>query len=531
MSPVSNISTENIDALDRSSPTPSTSSLERYLATPASEEAVPFGALKVQAESIGMESSHTHLSSALLHTPQRAFSTAGSESSASSAISVQSWSSQLSVDSRGSRRGRKRWSCPKKPTTASTKTAVLGMEQFLQDQAIEPVKMLPPSKHRAVELGIFNGDTILWPHPQEPPNETESDKAVSHAYFCTWPGCSSTFRHPFEWVRHEEAVHYCPFHWICCSERSLHTPNQPSHCFICGERHTNIVQHLIREHFTQCAEKPQSERTFLRQDQLAQHIKRVHFKPVGVNQAIPKWLFDLWKLDNPQLLVSPSFLRCGFCGETCSSWIERQEHVSKHMKDGACKLAWWPDRAPAPALEKKEADTFTCPTCSQQFISATVAAQLHPQCESWSCRYLHDMHSIFKTCQSSFTVLRSECTLCYFEVVGRDRDGAVYTDFLTSHAETHSLRSCDQEIFYDREQFKLHLIDKHARIKHRRSHHTSFAMSGLHKGGQNSWRRVQFLERYGTKVIMRTLLPFEENVLCPSKQHGYTTQVVGEIQS
>lgn len=184
-----------------------------------------------------------------------------------------------------------------------------------------------------------------------PPDEAESATLLSPEYFCTWPDCPSTFKHRFEWVRHEEAIHYCPYHWICCSEPSLRTSIEVAHCFICGYHYTNLVEHLIQEYFTECTDKPESKRTFLRQDQLAQHIRRAHFKPVGVDHALPKWLLDVWKHNNPQLLASSPLLRCGFCGKPCASWTERQDHVFEHLKNGICKFAWWPDRASAPTVQ------------------------------------------------------------------------------------------------------------------------------------------------------------------------------------
>jgi len=51
--------------------------------------------------------------------PTRAFSTAGSESSMGSHTSLRSWGSLMSVDSRGPRRGRKRWTRPPTPPSAS----------------------------------------------------------------------------------------------------------------------------------------------------------------------------------------------------------------------------------------------------------------------------------------------------------------------------------------------------------------------------------------------------------------------------
>ncbi|KAF1846411.1 uncharacterized protein K460DRAFT_124282 [Cucurbitaria berberidis CBS 394.84] len=522
VSPVSNVSAANLDALDRVSPTPSSSSLERYLATPASEEALPFGALGSHIRTFGLDVSQTSRLFSDTFSPMRAFSTAGSESSAGSAISIQSWSSRISIDSRGSRRGRKRWTRPSVKSEllqpAELLPPISDIERLYQDQTIESVEMCPPPpKRRAIDPDISKRKSPMKLYINPVPEETNLPESCP-AYFCTWPNCSITFQHRFEWVRHEEAVHYNPYHWVCCSDRT-HDVKLPE-CYICGRQNDVTIGHIVQDHFPSCVDKPQPKRTFLRQDQLAQHIKRVHLKLDGVTQTVPKWLLEIWKSDNPQLRSSPFLLRCGFCGTSCSNWAEREEHVAKHLKDRTCKLSWWPDRAPAPTALVRGNRKFACPTCGLEFISATVAAQLHPKCESWSCRYLHDMHSSFETSRSAFEVLRSECRLCDFEVGGVDKEDAVYIDFLTSHAESHALRTCDQKIFLDWDKFTHHL-----HIHHR----ASYSRILVQEQPLLAWGSVQYLERYGTQILMRTLRMLEENDICPSRQHGYTTEVVGEL--
>jgi hypothetical protein len=113
------------------------------------------------------------------------------------------------------------------------------------------------------------------------------------------------------------------------------------HCFICGEQDI-LLSHLSECHFSQCASKAQTERTFLRGDQLAQHIKGVHWLDKDKKRAVPKDLVAAWKTDNPELV--PSSLHCGFCGRRFDSWSQRQNHVYAHLQQGICKAAWWPER-------------------------------------------------------------------------------------------------------------------------------------------------------------------------------------------
>ena len=162
---------------------------------------------------------------------------------------------------------------------------------------------------------------------------------AENLYFCTWPGCSSTFRYRSEWTRHEEAIHYCPYSWICC----LDTPPvlRLPQCFVCGDRDV-LLSHIIQSHFGDCAKKEEAQRTFGREDQLAQHIKRAHSDLSKGKASVPKELLASWKINNPTMY--PTALKCGFCGRTFDTWALRQEHVSEHLQDGMCTTAWWPER-------------------------------------------------------------------------------------------------------------------------------------------------------------------------------------------
>lgn len=175
------------------------------------------------------------------------------------------------------------------------------------------------------------------PRSGEANNKTE--KATSHRIFCTWPDCDATFQYRFEWVRHEEAVHYCPYHWICCLDDS--TGEFETTCFICGA-YVSIPGHLKYQHIWECAGRPFRQRTFLREDQLTQHIRRVHLKPNSISCTIPKDLLVKWKIDNPTFDISA--LQCGFCGEQHETWTDRQNHVFRHIQNGSLKSDWMLER-------------------------------------------------------------------------------------------------------------------------------------------------------------------------------------------
>jgi hypothetical protein len=141
-----------------------------------------------------------------------------------------------------------------------------------------------------------------------------------------------------------EAVHYQPFHWVCCFEGAVGT--FLSRCFVCGENDIN-VSHVTRQHFASCASRSLQSRTFLREDQLLQHINGTHLGTRVTKKVVQK-LLSSWKTENQQLDASAR--HCGFCGTMSSTWAERQNHVFRHLKQpGIRKSAWWTDRPPVAA--------------------------------------------------------------------------------------------------------------------------------------------------------------------------------------
>jgi hypothetical protein len=219
---------------------------------------------------------------------RRTFSNAGSMDSSVSAQSSQSWKSHMSLDSRGPRQGRRRLK-------------------------------------RTDDTNNINNHNN--------PNSKKDSK-----FYCTSPSCDATFLYRSDWVRHEEALHYCPYNWVCCAE-SADRNTMFQVCFVCGQSNVSL-SHFEIEHFAKCATSDQPPRKFLREDQLHQHIKRIH----KVSWPIRKTRLNLWKTTDPAML--PTSLCCGFCGVVCDDWEQRQDHVFEHFQSGAWKSACWTGRLP-----------------------------------------------------------------------------------------------------------------------------------------------------------------------------------------
>lgn len=331
-SPPSNVSSANVGALDRLSSKSSSSSLEKFLSTPMSEDGASAVAIQAALRNTELHPFSSRSYRDFSVTTPLSVSTAGSESSMNSAQSLQSYSSQLSVDSRGSRRGRRRWR----------------RTQPVQDhmRGLSPVV-----SHHSRQRTSSPEPPSLLPSQQSAPHADWPTQFIAHVsdvpitktgeIFCTWPSCSSQFLYRFDWNRHEEATHYCPYHWVCCHDGAI--SEDISHCLLCAR-----TDHTTIEHCRSCASKDMESRVFLREDQLAQHIKRVHFSADAPKPKISKEVLSSWKVTNP--VFPRAYLHCGFCGLLFDTWVQRQDHVFKHLSRGVCKSSWWPSRLAEPSL-------------------------------------------------------------------------------------------------------------------------------------------------------------------------------------
>ncbi|EMD95150.1 hypothetical protein COCC4DRAFT_149555 [Bipolaris maydis ATCC 48331] len=102
-------------------------------------------------------------------------------------------------------------------------------------------------------------------------------------------------------------------------------------CVFCGAITPNDA-HVEAHHYSACQERNIRERTFHRKDHLVQHLRLVH----GVEFA--DWSMASWMLPIPDVRS-----RCGFCGITMKTWLERTDHLADHFKSGTTMASWQGD--------------------------------------------------------------------------------------------------------------------------------------------------------------------------------------------
>lgn len=445
------VSRGSLEALEKVSPAASMTSLQRYLAMPASEEALPVEIIDavtsctdgttteqtpsdISAHILAFRAKVAQLPSQGASYTRPTRSVAGSEGSGGSTQSRASQRSFRSVDSRGSRRGRKLWVRSERQESASSSIVSKSHER----------------------QGRFFAD-LSGDHQSA---NVQAQEKISSRIYCTWPSCETSFTFPFEWRRHEEAKHYQPYIYVCCLESTFDTPID--RCFVCKQANVT-VKHMVATHMRSCMKKSHADRSFFRKDQLVQHIKGVHAvgeRPGRQIQNLP----SLWKVAN--LSNRDVTLKCGFCGNSFQTWEDRQAHVLEHLQAGICKASWWPERLPMPTETtetrlKTENDTVTCTNCDFICNSDFLVHQDKHQCTVWSCTFLHDHHALYATWPSNAgnTTLTAACKLCDFFTSNVDKW------VLEAHAQVHRYRSCNQEWFTNERDFAMHLISEHGAVE------------------------------------------------------------------
>jgi hypothetical protein len=404
------VSKKNLESLDRTSPVASVTSLDRYMARPLSEElsADVEEELKMMSRNSTRSLETTLFSSELPLGPPsppvytastpRAYSRAGSVQSFGSAWSQYSFGSIHSADSRGSRRGRKQWiringhgrpsadrsgsadsraSCaatrqdtsyypnPAEAERADRIARLAGLERITKLERLkaenERLKLILAQRQRMLDAKWNVSHNV---QPEEPLPSSSEDAAGGHldsrAPFCTWPDCNATFRHRYDWIRHEGPIHYQPHRWICCPQ-DAGLKSLPE-CYICGEKSITTL-HVAQQHFSSCMDKQESDRDFYRKDHLRDHIKRVHSiahpnvpSATPPHTKAPEDLLAAWKSDNSA--IPTEYLQCRFCGNCSATWEDRNDHVFNHFQTGVTKSDWMPFVPPPAVSDDKWANNF-----------------------------------------------------------------------------------------------------------------------------------------------------------------------------
>jgi hypothetical protein len=93
-------------------------------------------------------------------------------------------------------------------------------------------------------------------------------------------------------------------------------------------------EHLQCSHrITECLQKSEDDRTFLRPDHLRQHVKNFH------KSSLKDAVRDAWRRDGPGKEESENWT-CGFCAQELETWDARETHITGHFKDGLTMADW-----------------------------------------------------------------------------------------------------------------------------------------------------------------------------------------------
>lgn len=171
--------------------------------------------------------------------------------------------------------------------------------------------------------------------------EPSTSKASTRLWYCTF--CGKQFLSKYEWKRHETSVHLPQSNWVCCPYVDGPLPK----CHFCSKEWPSEI-HLGEHRYQECQSRPETERTFYRKDQLAQHIRRVHqMTHLGHTDRENIDITDLlaeWHRPAAALVSNDPALHCGFCGKLFLTLEERMEDVAAHFINGLDLTAWWPGR-------------------------------------------------------------------------------------------------------------------------------------------------------------------------------------------
>ncbi|KAH7088758.1 hypothetical protein FB567DRAFT_590881 [Paraphoma chrysanthemicola] len=502
----SDVSTASLEALEKVSPSGSTSSLQRWLDTPINEDSVVSPNLLSPQEfpsiiqglpsdlNVPRHDDSPGKSSPWLKSPAlsaehvarsyKASSVASSRSSRASDSSSISRCSFKSMDARGPRRGRKAW------------------------RRSQPIKKVPQGPD-PVRTGGNGANTNPALGVKGKATTSSTGNEVHRRYFCTAQGCEARFMYPFEWLRHEEAIHYQPYHWICCLDTDALRLRPFPLCWICGELNV-ATNHFAAHHFLTCAKKEIKDRLFLREDQLLQHINGVHLN-TRVSKPTAQRLLSSWKIDNPAF--DKNILTCGFCGEGSETWEERYKHVSEHLRRSASKTAWRPEvssffknetvhintdgpvcgegsetgeerykhvsehlrRSASKTAWRPEVSSlfkdqtvhintdgqFNCPYCGICLENLQVASKEHAQCLTWSCRNLQDPQAVLNRDKRWRGSNHDDCRLCDYFRLYSSNDGQRFMEKM-EHEKFHRLCDCDCEVYVRVDDFVHHLQSMHS---------------------------------------------------------------------
>ncbi|KAI9847591.1 MAG: hypothetical protein M1837_002165 [Sclerophora amabilis] len=158
----------------------------------------------------------------------------------------------------------------------------------------------------------------------------------SRMFQCTF--CVARFKTKHDWQRHEKSFHLSLEKWTCAPLGGLIRAPAGEVCVYCNAINPP-AGHLETHNYEQCSEKSLADRTFYRKDHLRQHLRLTH--SCGFDVSMESWR-------SAKLNVQS---RCGFCGDTFSTWQARVDHLAAHFRGGAEMRDWKGDWGIEPAIQ------------------------------------------------------------------------------------------------------------------------------------------------------------------------------------
>jgi hypothetical protein len=279
---------------------------------------------------------------------------------------------------------------------------------------------------------------------------------TEHPYMCTFR-CGKRFKRKYDWVRHEEAVHFPQEIWVCCANEVPSFGN----CPYCSTESPDR-SHLEGHGFDACKARSLEQRTFYRRDNFVAHIHKVH----GNGEKHPTAGFgclknsgygcsdlaDKWKRQAPPISPDDPVLKCGFCGVRLSTWETRRDHISNHfVTENRDVSSWWPERKTedlqvlTSTVSVSDEGPCVCRYCHEWFPDGKAS---HYSCRVWSCRFLENLNSL----------------------ANEDWNGNITCPEYVTKKYLETSRMCTQELFTSEGDFHQHLNEFHgancARFKH-----------------------------------------------------------------
>ncbi|KAF4554439.1 Homeobox KN domain-containing protein [Elsinoe fawcettii] len=160
------------------------------------------------------------------------------------------------------------------------------------------------------------------------PLKKDASDDKKRIFQCTF--CCDTFKTKYDWTRHEKTLHLSLEKWICAPLGPIVTDPHTGvkTCVYCREENPSRA-HIDSHGHSECESKGLEARTFYRKDHLRQHLRLMHHIPTMQPNM------ESWKA-SADLIKS----RCGFCDARFISWMERNDHLAAHFKEGAHMREW-----------------------------------------------------------------------------------------------------------------------------------------------------------------------------------------------